>query len=241
MPPEEVNFQTFFAAKLKDRGISIKKLAEATGISAAHLAAMALGKFDNLPSAPYLHGYIIRIGKVLDFDGEAIWEKMKKEGIVKNSGPIDSFPSNRFIRQSHTKFIWIGAIAAIVIIYLAFQLPVVFAKPALTITSPTTNPYTTVSSTLTIEGTTRATDSLSLNGDNVTIAPDGSWQKTVLLQNGANTFKIAASKLLRGETDVTQEVIYNAPNLPTAANATSSASSTAPGTTSTPSTTLKTH
>src|SRR5665213_3372971 len=163
MPPEEVNFQTFFAAKLKDRGVSIKKLAEVTGISPTHLAALALGKFDHLPSAPYLHGYILRIAKVLDFDGEAMWEKMKKEGIVKNSGPIDSYPSNRFIKQSHTKFIWIGAVAVLVIIYLAFQLPIVFAKPALTLTSPSANPFTTGSSTLMIQGTTRATDSLTLN------------------------------------------------------------------------------
>ena len=86
-----------------------------------------------------------------------------------------------------------------------------------------------------IQGTARDTDSLTLNGDNITIAPDGSWQKTVLLQNGVNTFKIAASKLLSGETDISQEVFYNAPNLPPAA--TSTATSTGAESTSTASTT----
>ena len=233
MPPEEVNFQTFFVAKLKDRGVSIKKLAEATGIAPAHLEAMAHGKFDNLPSSPYLHGYIIRIGKVLDFDGAVWWEKMKQEGLVKNSGPVDSFPSNRFVKQSHQKFIWAGVAGVIIIIYLAFQLPVIFGKPALTITSPDANPFTTASSTLTMQGTAHGADSLYLTNANasdteaIVVTPDGSWQKTVLLQSGVNTFKIAASKLLSGETDFTQQIIYTAPGLPATATS-SAASSSAP-------------
>ena len=51
MPPEDINFQAFFAAKIKDRGVSIKKLSEATGIAPAYLEAMAHGRFDDLPSA----------------------------------------------------------------------------------------------------------------------------------------------------------------------------------------------
>jgi cytoskeletal protein RodZ len=226
MPPEtEPTFQAFFAAKLKERGVTLKKLAEATGITPSHLESLAHGKFEDLPSSPYLHGYIIRLGKALDFDGEMWWDRIKKEGLVKNSGPTDALPSNRFLKQSPTRFIWVGVVIALILIYLAFQLPIIFSKPTITIDFPAQNPYTTSSSTLTLEGTVTGANSLALNGDTVTIAPDGSWQETVLLQNGPNTFDISAKKLLSGEADVTEQIFYDAGS---PANASSTASSTPP-------------
>lgn len=230
MPPEEINFQTFFAAKVKDRGISIKKLSEATGIAPGHLEAMIHGRFDELPSAPYVRGYLVRLGKVLDFDGEAWWDRIKKEGFTKNSGPADILPSNRFIRRSPAKFIWMGVAAVLIIIYLAFQIPILFGKPTLAVTFPEQNPYTTTSSTLAIQGTVQGANSLSLNGDSITVAQDGSWQETVLLQNGLNTFDISAKRLLGGSAEITEQILYQGgPSITTGATTTSGAStSTSP-------------
>ena len=231
MPPEEVNFQTFFAAKIKDRGLTAKKLAEATGIAPTHLEALAHGRFDDLPSSPYVHGYLVRLGKVLDFNGEEWWEKIKKERTVSNSGPSDSLPGNRFLRQSPAKFVWIGVVAVIIIIYLAFQIPAIFSGPKVSVIFPSQNPYTTSSSTLTLQGNVRGADSLTLNGDSVTVATDGSWQKTVLLQDGPNTFQITAKKLLGGQTNITEQILYQEIFPPTTAT-TSTASSTTSASTS---------
>ena len=214
MPPEEINFSSFFAAKLKDRGISIKKVSEMTGIAPGHLEALAHGRYDELPSAPYLRGYLVRLGKALDFDGREWWEALKREGTVQNSGSLDYLPRNRFIRPSPAKFIWIGVGVIVIILYLAFQIPVIFGKPSLTVNFPDGSPYVTSSSTLTLSGFARSADSLYLSngtsGDNETISlsSDGSWQKSVLLQNGPNTFQITAKKLLGGETNITEEIIY---------------------------------
>lgn len=214
MPPEETNFQTFFAAKMKDRGVSAKKLAEATGIAPAHLEALAHGRYDDLPSTPYVHGYIIRLGKVLDFNGEEWWAKIKEERLVQNSGPADALPSNRFLKQSPTKFIWLGVVALVIIIYLAFQIPLVFGGPSVAITFPAQNPYTTTSNTLTLQGTASGADSLYLSNadasdtETITVAGDGTWQKTVLLQDGLNTFQITGKKLLGGATNIMEQVLY---------------------------------
>src|ERR1700691_2497715 len=111
MPPDDINFQTFFAAKVKDRGLSFKKLSEATGIAPTYLEAMAHGRFDDLPSAPYDRGYLVRLGKVLDFDGNEWWDKIRKDRVVSNPGPSDALPGNRSLLQSPAKFIWAGAAA----------------------------------------------------------------------------------------------------------------------------------
>lgn len=209
MPPNEIPFEQFFAEKIKDRGISLKKLSEATGIAPAHIESLLRGDYESMPSAPYFHGYLIRLGSALEFDGEEWWATLKKEGVVKNSGELDTLPRNRFVRQSPPKYLWFIAAAVIVLIYLAFQLPHILGKPTLTVTLPDQNPYTTSSSTFTLEGTVQNADSLYLNDNQqITIAPDGSWQQTVLLGAGLNPFKISAKKFLGGETDVNEQIIY---------------------------------
>jgi lambda repressor-like predicted transcriptional regulator len=225
MEHEEMLFEEFLGARMREKGVSLKRLSEATGIAPGHLENMLHGNFDDMPSTPYFHGYVMRVAKVLDFDGAEWWEKLKRDGVIAKSGEFDTLPKNRFIKQSPQKFIWAGAILIIILIYLAFQAPRVFGKPSLTILSPTQNPYTSFASTLTISGKVANADALYLSsgnatsGDEIAIAPDGSWQKTVLLQNGPNPFRVSAKKFLGGETDVLVQILYESPT-----NGTSSAS-----------------
>ena len=158
------------------------------------------GDYDNMPSAPYFHGYLLHLGAVLDFDGEEWWAKLKKEGVIKNSGELDTMPRNRFIKQSPPKYLWAIGAGILVLIYLAFQAPRIFGKPTLTVISPDANPYVTASSTFTLAGTVSGADSLYLVGANggqeqIIIAADGSWQKGVLLGVGPNPFEISGKEV----------------------------------------------
>ncbi|MDE2018863.1 MAG: helix-turn-helix domain-containing protein [Patescibacteria group bacterium] len=229
---DQLNFETFFRERVKEKGLSLKKLADLTGISQAHLENMARGDFESMPSAPYFHGYLVRLSKVLDFDAEEWWEEVKKEQIVKNSGPADALPRNRFVKKSPAKFIMLGAVAVLVFIYAAVQIPRSMGKPAIAITFPPQNPYAASSSMVTLEGTVKNADALYLNGDPVTInVSDHTWQKSVLLQNGMNTFDLVARKFLGGQTDITEQIIYQAPAAASpSSSATGAPSSSFPGT-----------
>jgi transcriptional regulator with XRE-family HTH domain len=213
MSPNDLPFEQFFVEKIKERGVSLKKLAEMTGIAPAHIESLLRGDYDSMPSAPYFHGYLIHLGAVLDFDGEEWWVKLKKEGVIKNSGELDTLPRNRFIKQAPPKYLWWIGAGIIVLIYLAFQAPRIFGKPTLVVSVPNANPYVTASSTLTLSGTVTGADSLSLvgaDGENepIIVAADGSWQKSVLLGVGPNLFQISAKKFLGGETSVTEQIFY---------------------------------
>lgn len=231
-----MTFEQFFAEKIKERNISLKKLSEATGIAPAHVESLLRGDFESMPSSPYLHGYLLHLGRALDFDGEEWWLRLKKDGVVKNSGEFDTLPSNRFIKKAPPKYLWFVGIGVIVLIYIAFQAPHILGKPSLTISFPSQNPYNTTSSTLTLNGTVHNADSLTLNGDQVIIASDGSWEKGVLLQNGQNSFAIVAQKFLGGTTQITEQILYqslNSPATSTLGTASSTSSSTLPGSSST--------
>lgn len=228
---EEILFEEFLQEQLKDKGMSLKRLSEATGISPNHLENMLHGNFDEMPSAPYFRGYLIRIGKVLNFDGEAWWERLRKDSVVKKSGPEDELPRNRFMKAATPKMFWGIAVAAlIIIVYFAFQFPKIFGRPSITVTFPGTDPYATELTTITLQGTVRNADALYLsngdasNSEEIAIGPGGAWQKTVLLQNGLNPFEIRAKKLLGSEITKTLQIIYQGPSA-------TSSSSTAPSST----------
>ena len=232
MPPNDIPFEQFFAEKIKERGVTLKKLAEITNISPSHIESLLRGDFDNMPSAPYFHGYLIHLGGVLDFDGEEWWAKLKKEGVIKNSGELDTLPRNRFIKQAPPKYLWAIGAGVIVLIYLAFQAPRIFGHPTLTVIFPDANPYVTASSTITLSGTVSGANSLYLVGgdgetEQIIVAADGSWQKGVLLGIGPNPFQISAKKFLGGETTVTEQIFYQ-PAGGTAASSTPSSTTGTP-------------
>lgn len=239
MPSSDLTFEQFFAEKIKERGVSLKKLSEMTGIAPAHIENLLRGDFENMPSAPYFHGYLLRIGEALGFDGEEWWVRLRKEGVVKNSGELDTLPRNRFIKQSPPNYLWWIGAGVIVLIYLAFQAPHIFGNPVLTVLSPSANPYITGSSTMTLAGTVSDANSLYLvsadgEEEQIIIAADGSWQKGVLLGAGPNSFEILAKKFLGGATSVTEQIFYQVSG--GGSSPTSTASSTPNMTTSPPST-----
>ena len=86
MDTEETTLEIFLRDRMKEKGVSLKKLSDITGIAVNHIENMLRGDFEHIPSTPYFRGYLIRIGEVLSFDGEAWWGKIKKEEEIKKSG-----------------------------------------------------------------------------------------------------------------------------------------------------------
>jgi transcriptional regulator with XRE-family HTH domain len=211
MDPEELTLEIFLRDRMKDKGISLKRLSDLSGISINHIENMLRGDFEHVPPTPYFRGYLIRLGEILNFDGEAWWEKIKKDDDVKKSGPADSLPRNRFTRESPARIIGIAAAILVLLVMFGFALPHILGKPTVSIVLPQGNPYVTTSDSVVIQGSAENTDSLLVNGDDATISSNGSWQKNVLLQEGMNTFDISAKKFLGGTTDIIEQIIYNPP------------------------------
>ena len=223
-------FAEFLASRMRDKGFTLKRLSDLTGIAQSHLENMLHGNFGDMPSTPYFRGYVMRVSKVLDFDGPEWWDRIKKEDVVNASGPKDALPQNRYLKRTIPRMIWVVlGIVVLVIVYLVISFPKITGKPALSVTSPLNTPFTTTSTTFILMGNVSNADALYLSNGNasseeeISIAADGSWQKTVLLQNGINTFEVSAKKLLGGETDITEEIISNGPIGEIATSSTSTA------------------
>ena len=84
---DEQPFELFFAERLKTKGFTLKKLSEMSGVALKHLENLRAGRYEDLPPAPYLHGYLRSIGKFLDFDGEAHRFQLRGDAL-QESGPV---------------------------------------------------------------------------------------------------------------------------------------------------------
>lgn len=226
---QDNNFSSFLSQKLKDRNLTVKKISELSGITEKHLELLLSGDFRRLPAAPYVRGYIGKLGEVLDFEGAAWWEVFKKEQAVRVSGPRDRLPQNRFSRASPLKLIGIGIVVVALFLYFGFRAPKIFGEPELQIATPGSSSSVMSQEDITLSGTLIDGDKVFINGERVSLEKDGSWQKRVMLHSGLNVFKIEGEKLLGGKVEVLRQVIYEVPQ-----SATTTATTTTPQPSKTP-------
>lgn len=215
---EQQDFSSFLKDRIRDRGLSLKRLSEASGVPINSLESLIYGNEEKFPPAPYLRGYLIKLGDVLDFDPEPWWKEFKEKQTLKASGPQDRLPYNRFAIKTTHKYLWLTITALIVLGYLGFRFYPIFGKPQLTVIYPKEPLISVKDDTITLTGVANG-DKVTVNREEIAVGDDGMWQKRVQLQPGLNTIEITAKKFLGKETKIIRQVIYETPP-PTAATST---------------------
>lgn len=221
---EHTEFEALFKEKLHEHGLNFKKISESSGIAAKHLENLCAGRYDKLPPAPYLRGYLLRLGRLMDFDGEAWWLALKKEGVLTGSGPDDALPKNRFAKKPLRKILIISAVVVILALLTIFRYSAIVGKPHLSVSFPETETAVVTSDTVVLLGTASRGSTLTINGEVVIVEEDGTWSSAVLLEPGVvNAFEIRAHKLLGGNVSVTKKILYE-PAVPIPLNGTTATS-----------------
>ncbi|MEK7195464.1 MAG: helix-turn-helix domain-containing protein [Patescibacteria group bacterium] len=197
--------------KTRERGLNIKKLSDISGISGAHLESLLRGDFSKMPPAPYLYGYLKKLGDILGFDHGELWEELKRKEALKRSGKSDSLPKNRFERKIPIKVIAVFAVMLVMAVYFSSQKDRIFGKPIITVTYPDYNPVVAEKGEITMTGRLEGDGKLYVNGEAITVNGDGYWEKKIMLQNGINSFEISAKKTPGGETKLLKQILYNPP------------------------------
>lgn len=191
------------------RGLTFDRLAELSDIPERYLLALRDGEFGKLPAAPYVRGYLIKLGEILSVDGEVFWQVYKSEAPIKKSGPQDRLPSNRFaIKSLNKKTIILGAVLLLVVIYLAWRAPIFLGAPSIEIISPAANNYVVKTPQAKLVGEINPSDKLMVNGEEVLVGASGRFEKDYELQPGINTFEFVVKRFLGKETKIVRQIIY---------------------------------
>ncbi len=214
------NLSEILSEIIVERGITIDKLSILTNIPKRYLSAIIENDARNMPAAPYMKGYIAKIGTILEIDPQPMIDAYKKAS-PKTSGKDDSLPQNRFVTTQGRPKLPIIIIAIIVVsaLYVGkyYILPGILGIPSIEINIPAfangEAPLETYEQIFTIQGTINPRDSITISGELVPVSPEGLFAKEVLLHSGLNTFEIRVQRFLGREITVTRQIFYITNNL----------------------------
>lgn len=202
-------FSDFLREQIQVRGFSVEHLAAQSGVSERHLEALLERNFRKLPAAPYVRGYLMKIGGVLGVKGDELWELYRREAEVKISGPEDRLPGNRFaIRAVSKKWFVLGGTLLILILYLGVNASRLLGAPSLILERPEEETTLTSASVITLAGRVNPEDKLTVDGVEVPVGSTGRFELSYPLQTGLNRIEFTVKRILGRELKVVRQVVY---------------------------------
>ena len=190
---------------MESKGMDAGKLSDLTDVPQRFIVSLVGGDFKNLPSEPYIRGYLFKIAGVLDADPNFLWRSFRQSSEIHSSGSADLLPANRFsLQRISSKKVWIVLIVLTLLGFLGFRIDSILGKPTLDVTLP----ETTTNQTINVTGKVNPGDTLTLNNEVVYPDERGQFEKEVQLETGLNTLEFRANRFLGRETRVVKQVIY---------------------------------
>jgi len=183
----------------KEARLTLSELSEKTKIQKKFLKAFETGAFHKLPDPIYAKLYLKRYVKALGGD-----EKYYLDQFDQERGTCDIIKSHQIPRQkTHalkffvaSRLIKIGVFALFVCSltgYIGFEIKTIIAPPKIHIVFPTDG-TSTKEATIVVKGTAEKGTSLSINGQEVLLSKDGSFEKEIALERGLNILAIQGAK-----------------------------------------------
>lgn len=191
--------------------MTLKRLAEQSGIPLVQIERLVVGEYEKLPAAPYARGYLRTLGKLLDFDGERVFHDLETRGVFERAGVRDTLPANRFEPRRTRIFSWFAIGALILGSYIAIRYTAIFGKPMISLSSPDAPIITTQEPRYTVRGKITGGDEVSVNGAEITLDESGGFSADLDLEQGLNSLEIKAKKFLGRETTILRQIVYEPP------------------------------
>lgn len=212
MEEEVRSFSKIILEAMRYYDLNLEKLSRSSGISERHLEALLEEKFKQLPSAPYVHGYLTKISAILNLNSEELWRiYLKDNHNLRRSGEKDQLPPNRFSYRFwlSRRFIILATGVVIVGLYVFFQTSFFFNKPGLDFENLSEDSFIADNDKFIFRGKIEAPASLFINDEQISIDSVGSFEKTVYLNPGLNVFTFRAKKALGKELKVIKQIFYS--------------------------------
>jgi hypothetical protein len=199
---------------MKAKGLTVPKLSEVTGIAERIIELFLAERYDGLPAAPYVRGYLLKLAEALGLEGELLWDAYGRfHAEIRRAGQRDVLPQNRFaLPRVSRKFLVGGALALVVVGFILSRF--IFGGASFTFEVNVPDDLVVATSTYALEGRVRAGDRLTLNGASVTLDREGTFARAWELAPGFNTLRFVVTRPLEGEREFAKQIFYEAPTAP---------------------------
>ncbi|MCX6813225.1 MAG: helix-turn-helix domain-containing protein [Candidatus Azambacteria bacterium] len=204
------NLAEFLKEKRQGKNLSLDKLSDLTKIQAYHLEALEAGQFEKLPPSIYRAGIFKRLAKFLDVDKNEIIQMYQQEVqsvelSSYNKNVIKSKQNSYFVLTQRKLVIFLGALFLILLsAYLWYQFKFLVGPPNLAVDPK--EDIVIQQESLTVRGKTDSGVYLTINGENVYVASDGSFSKEVQLTSGINVVEVKAANNFGKSTKIVRQI-----------------------------------
>lgn len=192
------------ADKLKNlrlnKEITVEALAKKINIPSKYIVSLENGQHDNLPGDIYVRAWLKKIASFYEVDANGLLvdyhlekkinHKINKDIKTENKKAIKS---NRFLRPKILRWLVIGGVVLVLLVYLIFEIVNIIFPPYLNITQPSNN-FKTKEASVEIIGQTKKEAQLMINGELIALDQEGKFKKAVNLTIGLNNLQISAKK-----------------------------------------------
>ncbi len=190
----------YLAEVRQQLNLTLEEVAQKTGVYEKFIFYIEAGKYHQLPPDVYVLGFLKKLAEVYAISQDALLEQYKKErGIVEHVARERIAPKSgwRGWLKNVTvtpKLITIASsvtIGVFAFFYIVIQVFAINKTPALTIVEPRTDSVIKGTSVV-VSGKTEPGITVSMNGQNIFVKTDGSFQTTVGVAPGQKELKIEA-------------------------------------------------
>jgi len=183
----------------KEARLTLTELSEKTKIQKSYIKAFEANAFHHLPDPIYARNYLKTIVRGLGGDDAYYLDQFEQE-----RGTCDVVNKQQTFRQRAraktffvaSRFVQIGVFvlfAGVLATYIGFEIKTIISPPALAIVSPADG-YQTTDATIIVKGKTDKGAHIQINGSDVLLSQDGSFEKEVALERGLNVLQIEGAK-----------------------------------------------
>lgn len=194
--------------KRLEKNLTFEEIEKSTKIRAKFLQALEERNYQNLPPATFVKGFIRNYGQYLGLDPSRLLAIYRREFNEKNSKVFieRKIEGSRFIITPNTVLAFLVSFIVVVFLFYLFnEYRIYKSAPQIIISSP--EELETISSNVTqVRGRTQPETVLSINGQKVEIAQDGSFSQEINLLPGTNTIVIHATNKFGKTTEIKRSV-----------------------------------
>tara|TARA_Y100000310_G_scaffold344885_2_gene460250 strand:- start:2114 stop:2818 length:705 start_codon:yes stop_codon:yes gene_type:complete len=207
--------QTILEAMRKNN-VNLEQLENLSGVSERHLSLLLEEKYEKLPAAPYVRGYIMKVAEALELDGKRLWKGYLKDNeVLRKSGKNDTLPGNRFLSKNSLIRVLILIVIVIVIVLIAAIRLFRLDNPNVEFKNLEDEITTVGERIFVIKGSVDPKFKLTLAEEEVMIGEEGDFEKEVILEPGFNTFMFSAKKVLGKEHKFPKQIYFEESGLKT--------------------------
>lgn len=192
--------------------VAVTDFAKLTRIKSEYVASLEDNRFEELPAAPFVRGYIKTYGHTFGFDYQPLLAMLRRD--YKESAKGQLVPREFIKPLLKRRVMWtpttVTVMGLVVIFltltsYVGWQWYNLQKPPALKVTKPDTN--AAVAAQVEVEGTTTKEAVVSVNAQPVELDANGNFTTQIYLpRDGINTITIEA-KDRRGKSTIVQRTV----------------------------------